>query len=205
MDTPFSGWTVFWLIWGAAMLADIAAALVRKKRTFSEHIWGRWFDAAWKRTVFLVFWATVGIHFAFAGQHWFASGGAVLVTAAPVAVLILWRERILMRKVFGAIWNGIKKAGGGLKSAGTFVLRRGPLVSALISGAAIAFPAAAPVLGTIGGLLSGATGGTAVTDPEVIKSFSELLAGGLLFIGSLRKFWALAKPLVNPPDATPAK
>lgn len=97
-----------------------------------------------------------------------------------------------MKSLLSKLWCG-------LKGAGQWTLRRGPLWSALITGAAIAFPAAAPVLTAIGGALGMVTGAPSVSDPEMGKAFGELLAGGLLFVGALRKFWKIAKPMLAPP------
>lgn len=202
-ETAFSAWTVGWLVWSAAMLLDFAAAAVRRKRTFSEHVWGRWFVEPWKRVVFLIFWQTCGVHFACAGRGWYASGYAVAITAAPVAALIAWREKAMWQR----IWSALKTVGSKLKGAGSYVARRGPLVSALLTGAAVAFPQASVALKTAAAVLAASSGGT--VDQAVVQSFGEVLAGGLLLFGALRKFWSLSKPLLKPspepPPAVPAK
>jgi len=195
-ETPFSGWTVFWLLWSAALVLDFVAAAVRKHRTLSEHIWGRWFVEPWKRALFLLFWLECGIHFAFAGQGWFASGWAVAATASPVAALVIWREQ----DMFGKIWNWIKGAGS---ATGKFVLSHGPLWSSLLVGASVVVPGAAPILKSIAAAIAGMSGGS--VDQGTVQSFGEVLSGALLLIGSLRKFWALLKPMLASPALPPAK
>jgi hypothetical protein len=114
----------------------------------------------------------------------------------------------------GKIKAILKKIAGGAKSAVKYGAKRAPLLSALLTGGALAFPAAGPVLGFIASLLSGqASTGQVATDPALAAAIRDLIAGAPLLGGSLykywllaRKTWALAKPLLNPPaDAAPGK
>jgi hypothetical protein len=116
----------------------------------------------------------------------------------------------------GKIWQTLKKVGskigGGVKSAVKYGAKRAPLLSALLTGGALAFPAAGPVLGFLVSLLSGeASTGQVAADPALAAAIRDLAVGAPLLWGSLYKYallakqtWALVKPLLNPP-ATPGK
>jgi hypothetical protein len=118
----------------------------------------------------------------------------------------------------GKVWSALRKigakVGGGVKAAVKYGAKRAPLLSALLTGGALAFPAAGPVLGFLAALLSGeASTGQVATDPALATALRDLAVGAPLLWGSLykywllaRKTWALVKPLVNPPaDVTPGK
>lgn len=191
--TPFSLWTVGWLLWSAAMLLDFVAAACRKRRTFSEHVWGRWFREPWKRVVFLVFWQTCGVHFAFAGRGWYASGAAVAITAAPVAALVVWRERAMFSKLGKLLKAAGSKIGGGIN----WTLRHGSKVAGLLGGAAVGatvlgYPGVAAALKTGASLVGGAAG----VDGELAQSAGALAGATIVVASVLRKYYLDAKPLI---------
>jgi hypothetical protein len=116
----------------------------------------------------------------------------------------------------GKVWTILKKVGsklkGGTVAAVKYGAKRAPLLSALLTGAALAFPAAGPVLGFLSALLAGnAQPGQVVADPALAGEFAKLLAGAPLLWGSLYKYallalktWRAIKPLLTPESDAPA-
>jgi hypothetical protein len=184
-----------WVLWATVFLVielTAAAMTPQASGTLSVTVWDAWFPTWWSRTALLVFWATVGVHFATRGRKWFSSGAAVAITGLPVAVLIVMREADMWRKIL----TGLKAVGSKLSGAGQWTLRRGPLVSSLLTGAALVFPQAAVVLRSAAGLVASQTGGAA--DQQLVEAIGVAFNGGLLLIGGLRKVWALARPMLAP-------
>jgi UPF0716 family protein affecting phage T7 exclusion len=104
----------------------------------------------------------------------------------------------------GKIKAILKKIAGGAKAAGTWTLRRGPLVASVLTGAALVFPQAAGVLRLAAGAVATQTGGAA--DQELVEAIGVAINGAVLLIGAIRKAISLSKPLLNPPaDAAPGK
>lgn len=182
-------WTIFWLALVAILLVGdlIAYWAGRGKgagKTFSEHIWGRWFLWRWRRLVFLGSWVVVGVHFAVEGRTWYGSGWMVALWLGADAVIIVLRELELAGKEVGMGW--LKKGLEGLKKAGGWVLRHGPVFSSAILGASFAFPALKPVAAALAGL----TAGGGQVDGELTKLIGELFLGVIAMIGVVRKVWA---------------
>jgi hypothetical protein len=175
-------WTLFWLAWGIALVADLVAAKMGHGSTLSEHIWGRWFLWPWGRIVFLIFWLVCWFHFAFAGHGWLASGWMVAVWGLACGAIVAEREASLRGKEFGMggiaskVWNGLKVAGG-------WVARHGPVFSSAILGVSFAFPALKPVAIALGGMLAG----TGTSDPDLAKLVGELILGVISLLGVFRK------------------
>lgn len=193
-----NAWAYLWLAWILLFLAIELPAARREGpgtvRTLSRHVWARWAPRQWQRAFFMLFGFEVFVlHFGDASRHWWSGGWAVALTGLPVGVLITWREREMLKKVL----SKLKVVGSWVKGGGSWVLRRGPLWSSLLTGAAIAFPAAGPVLQAVAGALGIISGAPGVTDPEVVKAFGALCAGGMLVLGALRKFLKLARPLLT--------
>ena len=103
-----------------------------------------------------------------------------------------------MKNLLSKVWGGIKNAGGVGKKLGTWVLRRGPLVASLLTGAALIFPQAGVVLKGAAALVASQSGGAA--DEALVEAIGIALNGALLLIGGLRKSWARIKPLLTPAD-----
>jgi hypothetical protein len=182
-----------WLCWAVAFVAiELTAALTTPEAagTLSVTVWSVWFPTWWSRALLLVFWATVGVHFANRGRRWFSGGAAVALTGLPVALVIAWRERAML----GKVWRALKVVGVKAKAAGAWTLKRGPLVSSLLTGAALVIPGAGPVLKGLAGLVASQSGGAA--DPALVEAIGVAVNGALLLIGALRKVWALAGPLL---------
>ena len=103
-----------------------------------------------------------------------------------------------MKKALSAIWGGIKKVGGAGKSAGAWVLKRGPLVASVLTGAALVFPPAAGVLKGAAALVASQSGGAA--DQALVEALGIVINGAIMLFGGLRKSWALARPMLTPAD-----
>jgi hypothetical protein len=106
----------------------------------------------------------------------------------------------------GKFWQALRSIGGkiagGARAAGTWTMRRGPLVASVLTGAALVFPQAAGVLKLAAGAIATQTGGAA--DQELVEAIGVAINGAVLLIGAIRKAISLSKPLLNPP-ATPGK
>lgn len=162
-------------------------------KTLSRHVW-KWLDRWWKVGIFVAFWVSLGLHLI---PQIKATVVPVAVFGAALGLVIAWSEFFgssgpavegqvgWIKSVAGKVWGGLKGAGG-------WALKRGPLWSALLQGAAAVVPGAAGVLGIVAAAVAGASGGT--VDQQTVALVSDLLTKGLLLIGAVRKFWALARP-----------
>jgi hypothetical protein len=184
-------WSVLWFLWILAFLGIELPAAMREKdwtqRTLSVNVWARYAPHWYQRIWFAVFGFEVFVlHFMDKGQHWWSSGWAVIGTGVPVAVLILSREREMLKKVFGKIV-------GGLKVAVKFVASNGPLLSSAVLGVSAAFPGSG-VAKTIAGIVVGFLNGGAVgPDSELATAITAVVVqvlGTLSALGSARKTYA---------------
>lgn len=180
-----------WLLWIVAFLVIELTAVATTPQaagTLSVTTWDVWFPNWWSMLILVAFLVTLILHFWFKGRRWWASGKAVAAMGLVPAAFIVWRNVDMLKKIWG-----------GLKKAGSFIMRRGPLVSSAIAGAALVFPQAAPILNAIAGIVS-ANVPSAAANPEAIKAIGEVVGGLLLLIGSIRKSWSLLKPMLAPAD-----
>ena len=84
--------------------------------------------------------------------------------------------------MFGKIWNGIKKAG-------TFVLRRGPIIAAGIVGLG-----SVPVIGQYAQYMLGILGIFGVQpDPNLSAPAGDFYVQLTLLVGAIRKLWSIFK------------
>jgi hypothetical protein len=193
-----SGWTIAWVLWLLVFLAiEIPAALREAPgtvKTLSRHVWARWCPRWWQRLLVVAFGVEVFVlHFADSGRHWWSGGEAVVLTGAPVAALVVWRERAM----FGKVWKVLKAVGSKAGAGINWTLRHGSKVAGLLGGAAIGatalgHPGIAAALKVGASMLGGAAG----VDGELVQTAGALIGATVVVASVLRKYYLDAKPLV---------
>jgi hypothetical protein len=185
-----------WLCWAVAFVViELTAAFTTPEAagTLSVTVWDSWFPTWWSRALLLVFWATVGVHFANRGRRWFSGGAAVALTGLPVALAIAWRERAML----GKIGRGLKKAGGWLFKSKAWALSRGPLIGAAVLAAGSLWPPLKPFAEAIATSVAGPVGVDPQTTGVLVDAVVKVIAA-IVALGVVRKQVAAASKPATP-------